>query len=90
MKIVAERLKDLRLNCGYTMEMVVADIKREYGVKLQRAHLSKWENGVNLPSIYAIYVLSNYYHVSADYLIGLTDCKAPADLLAKVRRKKGA
>lgn len=35
--------------------------------------ISRWENGINTPSIVHLYNIAKYFKVSADYLIGLED-----------------
>lgn len=81
LKIVGERLKALRTERDLTMDMVVKDMNVQFNIELRRANLSKWENGVNIPSLYMARFLCMYYRVSLDYLMGLTDSRAPVDLL---------
>lgn len=87
LKIVGERLKKLRTERDLTMDMVVNDMNMQFNIELRRGNLSKWENGVNIPSLYMAKILCMYYRVSLDYLMGLTDSRAPVDLL--VKSKKG-
>lgn len=83
MKELGERLKALRQERDMTMDMVVYDMDKKYNIEITRGHLSKWENGKNDPSLRLAAYLALYYNVSLDYLMGLTDNKAPADLLAR-------
>ena len=83
MKELGERLKALRQERDMTMDMVVYDMGKKYNIEITRGHLSKWENGKNDPSLRLAAYLALYYNVSLDYLMGLTDSKAPADLLAR-------
>lgn len=79
---LGKRLKDLRAQRDLTMDMVVYDVAHTYNIEFSKGNLSKWENGINYPSLmYAAY-LAKYYNVSLDYLIGNTDVKAPVELLA--------
>lgn len=81
LKELGRRLKELRQQRDLTMDMVVYDVANTYHIEFSKGNLSKWENGINYPSlIYAAY-LAKYYNVSLDYLIGNTDVKAPVDLL---------
>lgn len=85
---LGERLKELRKDRDLTMDMVVYDMEKNYNIEFTKGNLSRWENGVNYPSlIYAAY-LSKYYNVSLDYLIGNTDTKTPSDLLAHKAKKE--
>lgn len=83
----SKRIKDLRVERDLTMDMVVYDLKQRYNIEISKSHLSRWENAKNEPSVsYASY-LAKYYGVSLDYLIGLTDNKAPVNLLVKNKTK---
>lgn len=86
LRIVGERLKQLRVERDLTMDMVVNDMNSKYDLGIRRGNISKWENGVNIPTLYMARYLCMYYRVSLDYLLGLTDNRAPVELL--VNRKK--
>lgn len=88
LKILGKRLKQLRNERELTMDMVVTDMNMQYNIEIRRGNLSKWENGVNVPSLRMAAYLCAYYHVSLDYLIGNTDSRVPVDLLAKSKRDK--
>jgi len=87
--IVGQRLKELRTERQLTMDMVVSDINKKYGIDVTRGHLSKWENGVNIPTLRLAGCMCRYYGVSLDYLMGFTDSRVPTDLLAQAKVKKG-
>ena len=79
---IGARLKALRIEKGLSMDMLVYDINEKYSIDLNKGLVSRWENGINEPSLRYAGYLAKYYDVSLDYLIGLTDCKTPARLLA--------
>lgn len=85
-----DRLKSLREEKGLTMDMFVWDMNTKYNIELNKGLVSKWENGVNEPSLRYAGYLARYYDVSLDYLIGLTDVKTPARLLAYAKRIQSA
>lgn len=87
LKVVGERLKQLRVERDLTMDMVVNDMNAQFDIEIRRGNLSKWERGINIPSLYMAKFLCKYYRISLDYLLGLTDNRAPVDLL--VGSKKG-
>lgn len=89
LSIVGERLKQLRSERQLTMEMVVTDMNHKFEIEITRGNLSRWENGVNLPTLRMAAYLCKYYGVSLDYLMGLTDSRVPAELLAQMKKKKG-
>jgi len=85
---LGKRLKELREQRQLTMDMVVYDVANTYHIEFTKGNLSRWENGVNYPSlIYAAY-LAKYFNVSVDYLIGNTDIKTPVELLTHKKNKK--
>lgn len=86
MKEFAERLKQLRSEKELSLDIVVYDLDKKYHLEITKSHLSRWENDKNDPSIRYVAYLAQYYGVSVDYLIGLTDNRTPADLLAHRRK----
>lgn len=85
---LGQRLKELRLERGLTLDMVVYDLKQKYDVVITKGNLSRWENNVNTPSLRLAASLCLYYNISLDYLIGNTDTKAPVDLIMRTKRKE--
>lgn len=71
---------------GLSLDMVVYDLDKKFHLEINKGHLSRWENGKNDPSVRFVSYLTQYYGVSVDYLIGLTDNRTPADLLAHRRK----
>lgn len=67
MILFKERLKDLRLERNISQQ--------ELGriVNMSKMAISHWESGHSEPSIAQLIVLSNFFEVSVDYLIGKTD-----------------
>lgn len=85
---IGEKIKELRLEHDLTMDMLIADINGKFDLEkpMNKSMLSRWESGQNDPSLENTKVLSIYFNVSVDYLIGLTDVRTPSRLL--VMRKK--
>ena len=86
---IGKRLKALREQRELTMDMVVYSMNKEYNLEITKGNLSRWENGVNFPTLYYAAYLANFYGTSLDYLIGNTDIKTPPDLLARTRKRGG-
>lgn len=86
--IIGNRLKQLRIDHQLTMEMMVEDFNLKFGENLNTSQISRWENGKTDPGLSTGKQLAMYYNVSLDYLIGLTDTKTPARLLALATRQK--
>lgn len=62
-----ENLKQLREQSGIKQAVLAHDI----GVS--RSAINAWEMGVSMPSVANLLTLCKIFHVSADYLLGLTD-----------------
>ena len=67
MKLYFERLKDLREDHDLKQKEV-ADI-----LNTTQQVYSRYENGLNQLPIHHLVTLSNFYKVSTDYILGLTD-----------------
>lgn len=77
-----DRIKQLRLEHDLSMDLLVADLKENFPMKINKSMLSRWESGTNDPTLENAKYLSMYFNVSLDYLIGLTDVRTPSRLLA--------
>ena len=83
---IGKKLKTLRSERDLSLDMLVADMNYKYPeTNINKSMLSRWENGINDPSLEYAKNIANYFDVSLDYLIGLTDVRTPARLLAMRR-----
>ena len=71
MKINLERLKEIRKDNDYT-QIEIARILR-----ITQVQYSRYETGERLIPITPLIKLADYYNVSVDYLLGLTDIRKP-------------
>ena len=67
MKVLAERIKELRLRKSMTTLALGVSIGTDSG------SISRWETAKSMPSIYFLFRLAKKYGVSVDYLIGVED-----------------
>lgn len=63
------RLKALRLEKNLTLEQLGLIFN------VTKQAVSRWETGDRIPSIEMVYMLSEYFNVSTDYLLGKLDYK---------------
>lgn len=63
----AERLREARLLKG------VSQLELANFLHTTQANISHWEKGIREPDIENIIKLCQYFDVSADYLLGLTE-----------------
>lgn len=87
MNELGKRLKNLRLERDMTIDMFVYDMDQKFHVEISKANVSRWENGINEPTLHYAKYLCKYYNISLDYLIGNTDVRTPTDLLINSRNK---
>ena len=66
---IADRIKQLRKKKGVSQSQLAEAI----GVKNNT--VSTWERGTRKPDLNALYLLSNYFEVSFEYLLGNSDKK---------------
>ncbi len=66
-EIFCQRLRDLRLSQDLTVEQV----GKEFNVSKQT--VSRWELGKRLPPLDVATTLAEYFDVSLDYLVGLSN-----------------
>ena len=71
MKTFSQTMSELRKERGISQRKAAADLK------ISQALLSHYENGVREPGLAFVAKACDYYHVSADYLLGRTLVKTP-------------
>ena len=67
MDIFAERLKELRMEKGFSQPQLA----KATGISPNA--ICYWENQKRVPSANAIITLAKFFNVSTDYLLGLED-----------------
>ena len=67
MEIFASRLKELRLEKGYTQQWVAEKLN------IKQQSYARYEYGTGEPSLDTLKSIATIFEVSADYLLGLTD-----------------
>lgn len=67
MEIFAERLKELRLEKNLSQRGLAKLSGLSYTA------IQRWENQTQIPSAEAIIILSKFFDVTTDYLLGLSD-----------------
>ena len=65
--MIADRIKQLRLSNNMTQ----TDLAKK--LNITRSSVNAWEMGISTPSTAYIVELAQLFHVSTDYLLGLSD-----------------
>lgn len=68
-KMFCTRLKMLRLEKNLTLELLGSIFH------ITKQTISRWETGDRIPSIEIVYMLSEYFDVTTDYLLGKSDSR---------------
>ena len=85
---IGNRIYQLRTEKGLSMDLIVADMNQKYDIQLNKSMFSRWEKDQTNPSLENARFLCDYFDVSLDYLIGLTDDRTPSRILAYAKRIK--
>lgn len=64
-------LKNLREEKQVSMDKMREDLISLYGANLAKSTISKWENGKAEPSLSYARILTKYFNVTLDFLLGL-------------------
>lgn len=88
LKGIGNRIKMLREERELTMDMLVEDINGRYVLErpLNKSMVSRWEQDKNNPSLDNARCLCDYFNVSLDYLIGVTDVRTPVRLMTYAKK----
>ena len=78
--MIGERLFDLRKDSGLTQD-ALADV-----LKINKHSISSYERDKSEPPDAIKIAISEYFHVSVDYLLGVTDNPLPAVLTSDYLR----
>lgn len=87
---IGKRIKELRIERDLSMDMLVADMNTRYELDkpLNKSMVSRWESDTNNPTLQSAKCLCDYFDVSLDYLIGLTDVRTPSRLKSVKKQHK--
>ena len=64
--MICDRIKQLREQAGYSQAQLA---KR---LDVTRSSVNAWEMGLSMPTTQYVVTLAKLFHLSADYLLGLT------------------
>ena len=92
MDSIGTRLKKIRKEKNYSAEQVIRAINRK-GYDIPRpwtqSTLTKWENDTRTPKAEELRILADFYHVTADYILGLCDDPFRFDELDEIAERLG-
>lgn len=77
---ISERLKQLRESKNYTIKDLI-NLLDGYGLHYTPTNIYKWEEGVTLPNIKTLKVLSKIYECGISYIINDDDYNIRNDIM---------
>ena len=73
MSAFSDRFYNLRKERGYSLSALADELNRRYDTNFTKSAFSKWENGKSNPSFENIPHIADFFGVSVDYLIGVSN-----------------
>jgi transcriptional regulator with XRE-family HTH domain len=75
MKNIGDILKELRNEKGLTQDELANELNMKYTLNLNKGMISKWEGNKSEPTFKYTKYFSDFYNVSIDYLLGISEYK---------------
>ncbi len=70
-----QRFKELRIEKELTQQELAEDFNSKYGHTFSKSSISQYENGKRTPENVALKNFADYFKVSIDYLLGVSDIR---------------
>lgn len=70
-----ERLKELRTKRKLSISELSAELNNKYESTISKSMISRYENGQADPKMENVRIIADYFQVSADYLLGISNNK---------------
>lgn len=74
---LGKKLKKLRESRGLSQEELAEKLNKEFGTSINKGMISKWENEIGEPRLETARVLSTFFRISLDDLLGLGEISEP-------------
>lgn len=75
--MIGEKIRFIRKNAGLSQSRLAENLNEKYNLNIERSMISKWETGMQMPTMYFVKCIADYFDVSIDYLTG-TEKEPPA------------
>ncbi|WP_291636651.1 helix-turn-helix transcriptional regulator [Clostridium sp.] len=72
-KVFAKRLKMLRIDKKMTLKELATALQQKYEIEITYGSISNYERAFRIPSLNVLANIANYFDVTSDYLLGITD-----------------
>lgn len=73
MNTFGERLRELRNKKKLSIDELVTELNNTYETTISKSMISRYENGKGDPKMENVRILSDYFKVSSDYLLGISN-----------------
>lgn len=91
-KIFGKRLKRLRLEYGkdgLQLKELSKELQSKYDIEISYAGLANYERAFRVPTLSLLVKIADFFDVSTDYLMGVTDVKNAKVLQTSIFDKEG-
>lgn len=68
---LGEKLRELRSSHDLSMEQLADELNDKYSTSINKGMISKWENNIGEPRLDTARVLSQFFNIKLDELLGL-------------------
>jgi transcriptional regulator with XRE-family HTH domain len=74
-EIFGKRLKQLRLENGFELKPLAAELRLKYNIEISYGSIANYERAFRVPTLSLLAKIADFFDVSTDYLMGITDVK---------------
>ena len=75
------RFKMLRKEKNLTQQELATDINKKYNLTYGKSAISTYENNKRIPETEALKKFADYFNVSVDYLLGISNIRNPKKII---------
>ena len=72
-KVFAKRLRMLRIDKKMTLKELAAALEQKYEIEITYGSISNYERSFRIPDIRILSYIADFFDVSTDYLLNVTD-----------------
>ncbi|WP_040980384.1 MULTISPECIES: helix-turn-helix domain-containing protein [Oceanobacillus] len=73
MSVFGDRLRILRKKKKLSVLELTVELNKKYDTTFSKSMISRYENGKTDPKLEYVRIIADYFNVSANYLIGISD-----------------
>lgn len=79
-EVFSKRFKELREEKNKTQQELIDEFNKKYHYNFKKSAISMYENSKRMPEIQALTDFADYFGVSTDFLLGVSDIRNPYEI----------